>query len=76
PTIQSTMKLARKKMDTYWKMTNDSNTYRIATGEHKSSVVWVVCADPRFWLQKWKDEWIEDAENLVREEYIDRYKDT
>lgn len=28
-----------------------------------------------FQLQKWEDEWIEAAENLVQEEYIDHYKD-
>jgi hypothetical protein len=47
----------------------------------------VVCADPLllvlhpglkleyFRLHRWEDEWIEAAENLFREEYIDRYKD-
>lgn len=90
PAIQATMKLARKKMDRYWKLTDDSNTYRIATGEHKSSTFfdteWFVLTHvllvlhpglklEYFRLQKWEDEWIEAAENLVREEYIDRYKD-
>ncbi|KAG1806029.1 ribonuclease H-like domain-containing protein, partial [Suillus variegatus] len=34
PAIRAAMKLARKKMDRYWKMTDDSNTYRIATVLH------------------------------------------
>lgn len=69
PAIQAAMKLARKKMDRYWKMTDDSNTYRIATVLHPGLKL------EYFRLQKWEDEWIEAAENLVREEYIDRYKD-
>jgi hypothetical protein len=39
PAIQAAMKLARKKMDRYWKLTDNSNTYRIATGEHKLLIV-------------------------------------
>jgi hypothetical protein len=32
PAIQAAMKLARNKMDKYWKKTDDSNVYRIAMG--------------------------------------------
>ena len=32
PAIHAAMKLARNKMDRYWKKTNDSNVYCIAMG--------------------------------------------
>jgi hypothetical protein len=56
-------------MDRYWEMTDDSNTYRIATVLHPGLKL------EYFRLHRWEDEWIEAAENLFREEYIDRYKD-
>lgn len=36
PAIQVAMKLARNKMDRYWKKTDDSNIYRIAMGNLSS----------------------------------------
>ena len=62
------MKLARKKMDRYYSLTDSSNTYRIAMVLHPGMKL------EYFHNQKWEEEWIEQAETLVREEYTTKYE--
>jgi hAT family C-terminal dimerisation region len=64
------MKLVHKKMDHYYSLTNSSNVYRIAMVLHPGMKLEYFCN------QKWEEEWIEEAENLVREEYISTYERT
>lgn len=50
PAIRAAIKLARKKMDRYWNLTDDSNMYHIATGKHNFHELFqygMVCADPQ-----------------------------
>lgn len=68
PSIAAAMKLARKKMDRYYSLTDSSSTYRIAMVLHPGMKL------EYFRNQKWKGEWIEEAESLVREEYIAEYE--
>jgi hypothetical protein len=67
PSIAAAMKLARKKMDRYYLLT-DSSTYRIAMVLHPGMKL------EYFRNQKWKGEWIKEAESLVWEEYIAEYE--
>jgi hypothetical protein len=62
------MKLARKKMDRYYSLTDSSNVYRIAMILHLGMKL------EYFRNQKWEEEWVEEAENLVHEEYIGKYE--
>ena len=62
------MKLACNKMNRYYSLTDSSNIYRIAMVLHPGMKLKYFCN------QKWEEEWIEQAENLVREEYISSYK--
>ncbi|KAG8214766.1 hypothetical protein J3R82DRAFT_9859 [Butyriboletus roseoflavus] len=62
------MKLACNKMNRYWKKTDDSNIHCIAMVLHPGLKL------QYFHLQNREDEWIEAAENLTREEYIDHYR--
>jgi len=62
------MKLARKKMDRYYSLTDSSNVYRIAMVLHPGMKL------DYFRNQKWEDEWIAEAEHLVREEYAAKYE--
>ncbi|TFY79033.1 hypothetical protein EWM64_g4980 [Hericium alpestre] len=68
PAIRAAMKLARNKMDRYWNMTDLSSTYRIAMVLHPGLKL------QYFRNHHWEDEWIETAENLVREEYAHHYE--
>ncbi len=68
PSLAAAMKLARKKMDRYYSLTDSSNTYRIAMVLHPGMKL------EYFHNQKWEEEWIEQAETLVREEYTTKYQ--
>jgi hypothetical protein len=68
PAIQAAMKLARKKINRYYSMTDISSTYRIAMVLHPGLKL------EYFRQQGWEDEWVDNAENLVREEYIICYE--
>ena len=57
--LAATMKLARKKMDRYYSLTDSSNVYRIAMVLHPGMKL------EYFHNQKWEEDWIEEAENLV-----------
>jgi hypothetical protein len=62
------MKLAQKKMDRYYSLTDASSTYRIAMILHPGM------KSEYFKQQEWPDSWIETAEALVRDEYASVYK--
>ena len=66
--IQAAMKLARAKMNRYYSLTDSSSAYRIAMVLHPGMKL------KYFRQHKWEDDWIEEAENLVREEYIGTYE--
>jgi hypothetical protein len=68
PVIIAAMKLARKKMDRYYSLTDSSNTYRIAMVLHPGLKL------EYFRENRWEKEWIEQAEFLVREEYRAKYE--
>jgi hypothetical protein len=68
PSLAAAMRLARKKMDRYYSLTDSSNVYRIAMVLHPGMKL------EYFRNQKWEGEWIEQAEALVREEYIAKYE--
>ena len=68
PSIASAMKLACKKMDRYYSLTDCSTTYRIAMVLHPGMKL------EYFRNQGWEEEWIEQAETLVCEEYGAKYK--
>ena len=68
PSITAAMKLARKKMDRYYSLTDSSTTYRIAMILHPGMKL------EYFRNQKWEEEWIEEAESLVREGYVAGYE--
>jgi hypothetical protein len=68
PSLAAAMKLARKKMDRYYSLTDLSNVYRIAMVLHPGMKL------EYFRNQKWEDEWIAEAEHLVREEYAVKYE--
>jgi len=62
------MKLARKKMDRYYSLTESSTTYRIAMVLHPGMKL------EYFRNQKWMGDEIKEAERLVREEYVAKYE--
>jgi hypothetical protein len=68
PSITAAMKLARKKMDRYYSLTDTSNAYRIAMVLHPGMKL------EYFRNQSWEEEWIEQAGTLVREEYHAKYE--
>ena len=68
--IKAAMKLARAKMNRYYSLTDSSSAYRIAMVLHPGLKLGY------FRQHKWEDEWVEEAENLAREEYIGRYEVT
>ena len=69
--IKAAMKLARAKMKSrYYSLTDSSSAYRIAMVLHPGLKL------EYFRQHKWEDEWVEEAENLAREEYIGRYEVT
>jgi hypothetical protein len=70
PALLAAMKLARKKMDCYYSLTDSSRVYRIAMVLHPGMKL------EYFRNQKWEGDWIDEAEALVREEYAARYEKT
>jgi hypothetical protein len=68
PSLIAAMKLAHKKMDCYYSLTDSSTVYRIAMVLHPGMKL------EYFRNQHWEEEWIEEAECLVQEEYIAKYK--
>jgi hypothetical protein len=68
PAIVSAMGLARKKLDRYYSLTDSSTVYRIAMVLHPGMKL------KYFRQQGWEDDWIEQAESLVRDEYAAVYK--
>ena len=62
------MKLACKKMDRYYSLTDSSHVYHIAMVLHPGMKL------EYFRNQKWEAEWIEQAETLVREVYAAKYE--
>jgi hypothetical protein len=68
PSIIAAMKPARKKMDQYYSLTDSSAAYRIAMVLHPGMKL------EYFRQHGWEEEWIDQAENLVREEYITKYE--
>jgi hypothetical protein len=59
PSLTAAMKLACKKMDCYYSLTNFLNIYHIAM------VLYLGMKLKYFHNQKWKDEWITEAESLI-----------
>jgi hypothetical protein len=87
PAIQAAMRLARNKINRYYSMTDRSSAYRIAMGTHLStlcsrintaSVLHPGLKLEYFRQKDWEDEWVDNAEELVREAYCTHYegKDT
>jgi hypothetical protein len=85
PAIKATMRLAHAKMNRYYSITDNSSAYQIAMGKvsiHSIVTTLMICGLvlhlglklEYFRLQEWEDEWIDVAENLVREEYINAYE--
>lgn len=68
PSILAAMKLARKKMDRYWKRTDESDVYRITMVLHPGLKL------EYFRAHNWEEEWIEAAEHVTQEEYVLHYK--
>ena len=66
--LSAAMKLARNKINHYYSLTDSSNIYCIAMVLHPGMKLEYFCN------QKWEEEWIEQAENLVHEEYILSYE--
>ena len=68
PSLAAAMKLARKKMDRYYSLTDSSSIYQIAMILHPGMKL------VYFRNQKWEEEWIKEAESLVRDEYVTKYE--
>lgn len=68
PSLTAAMKLARKKMDRYYSLTDSSTIYRIAMILHPGMKL------EYFHNQKWEEEWIAEANSLVREVYATKYE--
>jgi hAT family C-terminal dimerisation region len=68
PSLVAAMKLACKKMDCYYSLTDSLNAYCIAMVLHPGMKL------EYFHNQKWEEEWIEQMETLVREEYTTKYE--
>ncbi len=68
PSITAAMKLTCKKMNHYYSLTDSSTTYHIIMVLHPGMML------EYFRNQKWEEEWIEEAESLVREAYVIGYE--
>jgi len=62
------MKLAQKKMNRYYSRTDCSVAYRIAMVLHPGMKL------EYFRANEWEEDWIEQAEELVREGYAAKYE--
>lgn len=86
PSILIAMKLAQRKLDRYYSITDLSSVYRIAMGSVVAFISCCVLANFYFTVlhpglkleyfrqHQWDEEWIDVAENLVREEYVINYE--
>jgi len=70
PSLVAAMKLALKKMDCYYLLTDSSHIYRIMMVLHPGMKLKYFCN------HKWKEEWIKQVETLVQEEYAAKYEKT
>ena len=70
PSLVMAMKLAQKKMDCYYSLTNSSHAYHITMVPHPGMKLEYFCN------QKWEAEWIKQVETLVWEEYAAKYEKT
>jgi hypothetical protein len=68
PSLAAAMKLACKKMDCYYLLTDSSTIYQIAMILHPSMKL------NYFHNQKWEGEWIKEAESLVQDKYVTKYE--
>ena len=83
--IKVAMKLAQRKINRYYSLTDLSSIYRISMGMLLScsslcALISFQVLHPGLKLEyfrqhEWEAEWIEAAEDLVREEYSQHYKD-
>jgi hypothetical protein len=62
------MKLAQKKMNRYYSLTDSSSAYRISMILHPGMKL------EYFRRQRWLKTWIETAQELVQDEYASRYQ--
>ena len=84
--IQAAMRLAHKKINRYYSLTDLSSVYRIAMGKLKylsffghSDFDFCLVLHPGLKLeyfrqQNWEEDWISNAEDLVCQEYFINYK--
>ena len=68
PGIVAALNLARRKMNRYYSLTDDSVVYRIAMVLHPGMKL------EYFRQHTWEADWIKQAETLLRDEYNLRYK--
>jgi len=66
--IVAALKLARNKMNRYYSLTDASVTYRIAMVLHPGMKL------DYFRQAEWEADWVDEAESLVRNEYISHYE--
>ena len=78
------MKLAEKKLNRYYSLTDLSSPYRIAMGMNYA--IYLTLANYSYLVlhpglkleyfrqQKWEPEWIKTAERMVRDEYSRTYE--
>ena len=67
PSIIAALKLARKKLNRYYSLTDNSATYRVAMVLHPGMKL------EYFKQHEWETDWIEEAEDLVRRIYDASY---
>ena len=68
PAILRAITLANNKMNRYYSLTDDSDLYRIAMVMHPGLKL------QYFRELEWQKDWLEVAEELVRNEYRDNYE--
>jgi hypothetical protein len=68
PSIIAAMKMARRKMNQYYSLTDSSAAYRVAMVLHPGMKL------EYFQQQDWEDAWVDTAEKLVHDEYAASYK--
>ncbi|KAG1779316.1 hypothetical protein EV702DRAFT_966389 [Suillus placidus] len=68
PAIKATMKLACKKINHYYLMTDLSSLYRIAMVLHPDLKL------EYFWQQDWEDKWISHSKEIASEVYVKQYE--
>jgi len=68
PAVLAALKLAHMKMNQYYSLTDLSAVYCITMVLHPGIKL------EYFQQQDWDEDWIEEADNLVQEEYISTYE--